>query len=395
MYNLNSHYENIYRLAQTIIADPRLVYLVPFGSTNPENLEELADTEMFGEDDPRFWSRGPLLICHDQEPLDPIFNRDLLHHIKYSYLPNHILLHTEKNSVNHKIIMHQHQFEASVYYFFHAFAAHDWYRGYRYDSRLKPIRNRKLTKKYITFNRLTGNTRVYRSLLISELVKYNILDQGYVSYNKICPEVPGDYKHHLSVAVEQFGVPVELANQAIQNIDSIKHELRIDYKDWTSIPNGSQTLSGVNETQESFLHVVSETCFWDKKCHLTEKIFKPIVARQPFVLLGCANNLAYLKEYGFKTFDRWWDESYDSIENPVERLQAVGEIIKQICNYSLEELTEMLHEMEEVLEYNYNRFYSNEFLDYCWDELKENLTSAIQSLPPNASPNTFVSPEQN
>ena len=36
--------------------------------------------------------------------------------------------------------------------------------------------------------------------------------------------------------------------------------------------------------------------------HLTEKIFKPIVNKQPFMLLAAPDNLAYLKSYGFKTY---------------------------------------------------------------------------------------------
>jgi hypothetical protein len=139
---------------------------------------------------------------------------------------------------------------------------------------------------------------------------------------------------------------------------------------------------------ESFLHVVTETCFWEQKKHLTEKIFKPIVARQPFVLLGCPNNLAYLKSYGFKTFDAWWDESYDQIEDPVERIKAVVQIIYHIRRISNEKLEDMLKEMNDILEYNYQLFYSKEFINNAWQELETNLTQAIAQLPPLTSPET-------
>jgi hypothetical protein len=156
--------------------------------------------------------------------------------------------------------------------------------------------------------------------------------------------------------------------------------LRIDEKHSVNIPNGSQTIGPIEELMESFLHVVTETCFWETKDHLTEKIFKPIVARQPFVLLGCANNLKYLKSYGFKTFDSWWDESYDRIENPIERLQAVVKIINEICSMTTSELESMLRGMQYVLDYNYNWFYSKEFLDVVWNELTINLQDVVLQL---------------
>lgn len=161
-------------------------------------------------------------------------------------------------------------------------------------------------------------------------------------------------------------------------MDSIESSLRIDKTG--DITNGSQTLGPIAELMESFLHVVTETCFWDDRTHLTEKIFKPIVAKQPFVLLGCTKNLAYLKSYGFKTFDSWWDESYDEIEDPVQRIQAVVKIIKDICNTPNDELERMLQGMNHVLEHNYDLFYSKDFIDNVWNEMTASLQSAIAQL---------------
>ena len=170
--------------------------------------------------------------------------------------------------------------------------------------------------------------------------------------------------------------------KARYHLSKITFPLRIDHKHDAFIKNGSQTLNAIPEMMESFLHVVTETCFWETKDHLTEKIFKPIVARQPFVLLGCVNNLKYLRSYGFKTFNAWWDESYDSITDPILRLQAVVKIIKEICSLSNKDLTAMLRAMQHVLDYNYNRFYSKEFIDHCWNELTENLEQSLVQLQP-------------
>ena len=143
-------------------------------------------------------------------------------------------------------------------------------------------------------------------------------------------------------------------------------------------------MSAVKQTQESFVYLVTETCFWETKCHLTEKIFKPIVSRMPFLLVGPAHNLKYLRSYGFKTFSDFWDESYDDIEDPIQRLSAVCNILKKICSYSLDELESLLLTMIPILEHNYNLFNSEAFVDHCWDELKTNLANSFD-------PNEFCS----
>ena len=344
----------------------------PFGSTQIENLEELNS------------NRGPVILCYDQEPLLLEYNRSLFQLIKWKYKRKRspiILLNTERTSQIKNQIINELGF-IDCNYFFHGLAAADWYRGYQYHNALVEPNHRTIKKKYITFNRLTGGARAYRSFLVAELAKHNLLDHGYVSYSDVCPE-HGHYEHNILATVGERNISADYVIRARYALDRINYPLRIDNEG--VIPNGSHNIGPISKLTESFLHIVTETCYWDDKTHLTEKIFKPIVARQPFVLLGCANNLQYLRSYGFKTFDAWWDESYDTITDPIERLQAVVKIIIEICSMSDEDLTAMLHGMQHVLNYNYNRFYSKEFINHCWNELTENLEQSLAQLPPQTS----------
>lgn len=377
------------------------MHLHPFGSTKIDNVELLQDKTNIDY----------LILCFDQEPLMLDYNRSLFEHARefVNFIPRYrykdvmvsydsnvfntnitisseklssdifpnvpiILINTEKHSQEKNKILEEFGF-IDCNYFFHAFAAADWYRGYQYSAELIDPSKRIIKKKYITFNRITGGARAYRSFLVAELARYNLLDHGYVSYSDHCPEHNIHYEQSILATHSERDVAAEYIIRARYSLDRINYPLRIDNEG--NIPNGSQTLGPIAELMESFLHVVTETCYWDNKTHLTEKIFKPIVARQPFVLLGCANNLKYLRSYGFKTFDAWWDESYDQIEDPIDRLQAVVKIINDICSMSDKDLTAMLRAMQHVLDYNYNRFYSKEFIDYCWNELAENLQQVL------------------
>jgi len=371
MYNINSHYENIYSYLSTIVAHPRVLYLHPYGSTQPEQIEVLA------KDMSHLPSTGdPLFIFYDQEPIYGEFNFRLFDYIRDNISGPYVLVTTEKESDALDRVQARYGWPV-VYYFHHVFAAHDWYRGYQYNSQLIDPGSRTLKKKFVSFNRLTSHARVYRSLFISELVKHGILDQGHVSYNDVCPDNNENYVSNLAAAKESGLISYNIFSEATNNIAQAPLPLRVDYKDQLTIPNHSFVLSAIPETQESFCYVVTETCFWDRKHHLTEKIFKPIVSKMPFILIGPANNLAYLREYGFETFGNWWDESYDSIVDPVARLAAATQVLSNLCSKDLGELEAMLKDMNDVLDYNYNRFYSQDFLDTSWAELTENLKFAV------------------
>jgi hypothetical protein len=94
------------------------------------------------------------------------------------------------------------------------------------------------------------------------------------------------------------------------------------------------------------------------------------------VLLGPPNSIKNLQELGFKTFDRWWDESYDQILDNEQRLLAVVKIIEHIYSQPTEALHNLCDEMQDVLEYNFyhhvNNFKSQQ-LDMLEKFCKQNL----------------------
>lgn len=411
MYNINNHYNYILQYANVKNQNVKLGYFFPFGSTNFNNIEFLGAS-----------NNGVYILCFDQEPLNFNYNSNTFEQfvamtkhtevqkkvdVYSNYLENiinlqhqhivqgkktpTILLNTEKDSEQKNKILKQYGF-IDCYYFFHALVAADWYRGYQYSPEIIPIKHRKITKKFITYNRIIGNSRVYRALFVSLLSKKNLLDFGHISFSKQCP-VHNNIETSILNLIKDFNLDKHYIYEELKHISKIP-DLRIDSDITEPIKNSSFSIGDISKPMESFVNVVTETCFWETKKHLTEKIFKPIVLKQPFILLGCANNLSYLKEYGFKTFDRWWDESYDQCEDPIKRLNMVTEILEHLCKLSNHELQNILLEMEEILEHNYSLFYSQKFIDSIWSELKTNLDFAIvQALHQNGQeipgPNRF------
>ena len=124
--------------------------------------------------------------------------------------------------------------------------------------------------------------------------------------------------------------------------------------------------------KKTFVSFVSETSVVNTVVFFSEKIFKPIYCCQPFILSGNPFSLKKLKEFGFKTFDKWWDESYDNEIDYGARLQKMMSILSEICKKSDEELCTMLNEMEETLIHNFNVFanYKNQELIKSFSQIK-------------------------
>ena len=76
----------------------------------------------------------------------------------------------------------------------------------------------------------------------------------------------------------------------------------------------------------------------DHATRFTEKLVKPLASCNPFILFGNAHVLAALRRMGFETFGDVFDESYDSIADPVARFDAAYRSFQVMCAMNLAEL---------------------------------------------------------
>jgi hypothetical protein len=108
----------------------------------------------------------------------------------------------------------------------------------------------------------------------------------------------------------------------------------------------------------SFLHLVTETCyenFYDGTnipINFMSKCGRTLAFPTPFIVYGPSGILRHLKELGFQTFDKWWDESYDDILDYTERLNAIMKIVQWARELNNEEKTRIWNEMIPVFLHN-------------------------------------------
>ena len=96
-------------------------------------------------------------------------------------------------------------------------------------------------------------------------------------------------------------------------------------------------------------HWVSTTPF------ITEKIFRTIKAKKPFILIGQKNSLSTFHNYGYKSFHPYIDESYDNHNNNLRAVSALSEIIK-LLDKSESEMEEMNLALQPVFDHNIANF---------------------------------------
>ena len=77
-------------------------------------------------------------------------------------------------------------------------------------------------------------------------------------------------------------------------------------------------------------NIVSETNDNDYEVFMTEKIWKPIIAGQIFVVHGNYLYLQKLREMGFRTFSKYFDESYDLERDPTQRIIKIADVCKDL-----------------------------------------------------------------
>jgi len=261
------------------------------------------------------------------------------------------------------------------YYFFHGFVALDWYRDFQY---MNPSSFDHFDKVFICYNHLISRLRSYRLHLVSNLINQDLVQHGRVSL--FLNDSIGTWQEAIADPESSLDNRAKIKIQ--QALENVTEPLTID----TDEPTGSLSATVNFEDLTSALwHVVTETVYFDSKLHLTEKIFKPIVAQRPFILVAAPGNLAYLKSYGFRTFDRWIDESYDKETDHYIRIEKITEEIAKLCAREPADLIMMHQEMQETLEYNFNHFYTT-FKDRIVDELVDNFENVLDRINTGPTP---------
>jgi hypothetical protein len=385
MFSLDKFYNIIHHnLIAPLHPTGRSVYFYPFGTYDQRIiLHQQFESTGYIPTGLEIYADRSFVHCYffDQEPLydytQQIVNDSMLvppDNSRYSPRNIAIFANSEKSEVKDRILKEYNL--QDWYYFFHGFAALHWYRDFQY---VNPGSFNRFSKVFICLNHLISKYRSYRLHLVSNLIDRDLVRHGHVSL--FLQDQHGSWQD--SVNDDQSLLDPRAKTQIITALSTVEQPMIVD----TAQPNGTLSADlNLNLLNDALFHVVTETVYFLPKLHLTEKIFKPIVARRPFILVAAPGNLAYLRSYGFRTFDRWIDESYDLETDHYLRIEKITNELERLCKLSPDELNAIYAEMRDTLEYNHKHFYT-EFKRIIVNEMVDNLEGILGKYNNGRQPN--------
>ena len=173
-----------------------------------------------------------------------------------------------------------------------------------------------IKNKFISLISLSDtDTKVHRFLLVTFL-RDNEIDCCYshLQEGKTLTEIPDHYPNGYFKNLFDYGVPKEYF--------------------------------------ESCIDIVAES-YAKFSTHYSEKTYKPIFYKKPFITLAGPYYYKTLKEYGFENYDEIFDYDFDNEENLEKRIDNILNQIETLNELSLNDIKNLCKKVEPKIEHNY------------------------------------------
>ena len=289
----------------------------------------------------------PVLICHDQEPLDfDLYNdinmleqldnipqrKDIEYFLNKGHKDLNLRWIHAEHEAEHWTLLHSEINSAEVdkynatglfrcaYWWAHAPIAIDWFRFAHYDNRLQR-QSQDINANFLVYARGTTGKRAYRNSFIEQLKSIDSVQLGSINKQTVSSQTSAEYN------------PMDFA--------------------YTNCS------------------IVLETVF--DRIHLTEKTLRPLACGHPFLILNGPGALETIRSYGFRTFEPYINESYDKEQDSNKRMHMVLKEMQRINSLSTVEQTNLWKECNLIADYNKQLFFNDRFLANVKAELQRNV----------------------
>jgi hypothetical protein len=204
-------------------------------------------------------------------------------------------------------------------------------------------------KKFLSFNK---EIRQHRVTLFEEMLRLNLVDETYYSFY-IEPQnlkrLSLEPKRYPNIIKNKDRLPLTLNRSATRNNPADVQADDIKYFSNTYFSVITETLyySATRDNRYSYYNVPEIFGIFP-----SEKIFKCLALKHPFIVVSTSGFLQALRDKGYKTFAPYIDESYDAITDDNERMDAIVNEINRLCNLSEQELVQFTHDIKKIVEHN-------------------------------------------
>ena len=208
----------------------------------------------------------------------------------------------------------------------------------------------KVEKKKYDFNCLNRRLRTHRLYVLAKLNQMNLIDNNIVTYDftieenrphlKEVPDIENNQDLFDFKDLKKYLIDLQINKDKklydfdnLQNLHGIQHESSDVYKN-------------------SMFTFVTETSYLEGEFYISEKVVKAIGQNHPFIVFGNYGTLKELKRLGFKTFEPFIDESYDSEKNVQKRIDLIFDEINKLVNKSDEEKLKWMSDIQSIVYHN-------------------------------------------
>lgn len=192
---------------------------------------------------------------------------------------------------------------------------------------------------------LLGARRPNRDFVMLSLQQHQLLDCSIVTYRDC---FPGGYHNEQSDAVAARFTETLKYPYVSHNLD-FAWEPRATVDNTISFYTPHEIYSRTDYT------MLTETINQGRDLFFSEKIMKACWARRIFVHFGAQYFLRNLRKLGFETFEGIVDESYDLVDNTVDRYAAAFEQVQALL---AQDPVVVRQKAADVVEHNHNRMLS-------------------------------------
>ena len=226
-----------------------------------------------------------------------------------------------------------------------------------------------LRKSKHTLLRIHRTWHPYRDIMLYHLYKKNYINKSLVQHRVFAKEgiSPShnffDYKTDYEV-LDKIKKDIPIKSSEYEKNLIIDSNDRIIYKKKTFFlerVNGEHHLSNEpidNSVHENSLFSWVNPSLPDKKNYIfiNQSTFSPVLHYHPILWFGHTHLIKYFKEYGYKSYDWLFDESYDELTSDLDKFKANAKQIDKVMNMDKDYLIDLMWDNRDTLQHNRDLF---------------------------------------
>jgi len=227
------------------------------------------------------------------------------------------------------------------------------------------------TKKFSVFSR---NYQLWRLEFYYKLWKNNILPESYFTFQNIMPYHWDLDGKNLTVPVDSIiedyskiikGKPLSGFLKWLENLpykaedDTLYRTEKYNNFVWDMLKNANIHIcieSHYDPLEKRYIQwpgIEDMTAERLSATFITEKVFKPILLKKPFIIVSTPNFFVDFKKLGFKSFSPLINERYDSKLDNATRMRYISKEIYRINRLSAAEMNLLIDKCKPIAEHNY------------------------------------------